>query len=110
MLNIGISGIVSVLPILCAAMSFNTNAESEFHTLIFKGEIAEPSCYSDFSTISCYDQSLNKFTTETIQSDIRHQSISSNQVLFLRTEFKQINNLTLNRLEQNERILSINYN
>ncbi|OUS50705.1 hypothetical protein BM607_015845 [Shewanella sp. SACH] len=89
---------------------FNVRAETEFRTLSFLGEIAEPSCYSDLSTISCYDQNLNQFISQAIIPQVFVNTIHSDKKLVISTEFKQLNNLVFSRKNEGEVIISLNYN
>ncbi|WP_217557701.1 hypothetical protein [Vibrio metschnikovii] len=101
--------------LLCVVMAsgvinFNVKAEAEFSTLSFQGEIAEPSCYYDLSTISCYDQNLNEFISQTIMPQLFKNTMKSENKIIISTKFKQINNLFFSREKDGGVTLSLNYN
>ena len=108
MLKVSLFGVTTVM--LSAVISCNVIAKTEFRTLSFQGEIAEPSCYSDLSTISCYDQNFNQFISQTITPQVYANSIDSDKILVISTQFKQINNLVFSRKNENEVILALHYN
>ena len=108
MLKVSLFGVTTVM--LSAVISCNVIAKTEFRTLSFQGEIAEPSCYSDLSTISCYDQNLNQFISQTITPQVYENYIDSDKILVISTQFKQINNLVFSRKNENEVILALHYN
>lgn len=108
MLKVSLFGVTTVM--LSAVISCNVIAKTEFRTLSFQGEIAEPSCYSDLSTISCYDQNFNQFLTQVIQPKILPNAMYSGEKRVLLTQFKKINNLVFSRKNENEVILVLHYN
>ncbi|MEL4293585.1 hypothetical protein [Shewanella xiamenensis] len=85
-------------------------AATESSTLTFRGEVAEPSCYSDLSSISCYNQSTHQFDTQAISFNFSEITSLDGIAKNIPTNFSQINSLAFNRLDRNEVMISFNYN
>ncbi|WP_198781464.1 hypothetical protein [Shewanella putrefaciens] len=110
MLKVTSSVVSAIGAILSVSLSFGSAAKSEFNTLTFQGEIAEPGCYSNFSSISCYDQNLHQFTTLAIQTRLLTTTMSVGDRSAILTDFEQINYSTLDKVEEGQVLLSLNYN
>lgn len=108
MLKVSLFGVTTVM--LSAVISCNVIAKTEFRTLSFQGEIAEPSCYSDLSTISCYDQKSEKFISQDIHLETLLSDMLNSDNKVFASKLEQINKLIIYRVDSNTSILSITYN
>ncbi len=108
MLKVSLFGVTTVM--LSAVISCNVIAKTEFRTLSFQGEIAEPSCYSDLSTISCYNQKSEKFISQDIHVEVLLSDMLNHDNKVFASKLGQINKLVIYRLDSNTSILSIIYN
>ncbi|ACK48561.1 hypothetical protein [Shewanella baltica] len=91
-------------------LSFNAVAQNKPNTISFYGMLAEPSCYSDLSTVSCYDTDSNELTVQEILPVIVFNIMFIGQIYAVPTEFKQVNSIDFTRTHETEIILSLNYN